>query len=111
METMPMKRFYTKRYFPQSEGERIEVDGVVVVARLKDVDIERGVDGRMILSKNIKQEGCDRCCFHTRYGCGLNVDNLGCFDFLRDRRYYYEKEADNGEEVERSQEVEGIQGF
>lgn len=102
MDTMPMKRFYTKRYYPQREGERIAVDGGIVIARLKDGNSRD-------INKATEMEGCERCCFAMRFGCGLLAENLGCFDIRNDRRYYFEKEQHNGEEeVDRREEAESV---
>lgn len=74
-----MKRFFSDRYFPK-DGEKILYDGEEYTAHDKE-----------------KGENCTRCYFHTEYGCGLNSQQLGCFDLMNNRQIFFEKGAsDNG---------------
>ncbi len=75
-----IRRFYTCKTFPK-DGEYMLIDGEGYVAHLKEGN-----------------EGCERCCFLTRYGCGVSFGKLDCFDMLNDKRYYFTKENENGEE-------------
>ena len=84
------RRFYTTKVFPK-DGEHLLIDGEEYVAHLKE-----------------KNENCERCCFDTELGCGVTLDKLDCFDLMHDKRYYFTKEEENGEETDRSEEKEGV---
>ena len=48
-------------------------------------------------------EDCERCCFSTKYGCGVSFDKLDCFDLMNDRRYLFHQ----GEREWRRRQVKG----
>lgn len=75
-----MRRFYTARTFPR-DGEHLLIDGREYVAHLKH-----------------HNENCERCCFHTEFGCGVRIQRLDCFDMMANRRYYF-TEVEDGEET------------
>ena len=76
-----LRRFYTKRVFPK-DGEHLLIDGEEYIAHLKNGN-----------------EDCRRCYFCRVHGCGVKLEKLDCFDLMHDKRYYFTKEGDNGEEV------------
>ena len=77
------RRFYTSKTFPK-DGEHLLIDGEEYVAHLKEGN-----------------EGCERCCFCTRLGCGVSLVKLDYFDLMNDKRYYFTKEAEDGEEKDK----------
>ena len=82
--------FYTTKVFPK-DGEHLLIDGEEYVAHLKE-----------------KNENCERGCFCTKLGCGVALEKLDCFDLMHDKRYYFTKERENGEETDGSEEKEGV---
>lgn len=80
-----MRHFYSVKTYPK-DGEVISYDGREYKAHLKT-----------------ENENCERCCFHRELGCALDSNNLGCFDLMNDRRYFFTKEEGYGEKDNRAE--------
>ena len=88
---MELRRFYSSRTYPK-DGEHLLINGVEYVAHLKEGN-----------------EDCERCCFQTKRGiCGQDCHELDCFDLMNDRRYYFTKEVNDGEEADTEEGAEGV---
>lgn len=76
-----MRHFYSVKTYPK-DGEVISYDGREYTAHLKQ-----------------ENEDCERCCFHRDSGCALDCHNLGCFDKMNGRRFYFTEGDDNGKKT------------